>query len=508
MSKTRKAVIYARYSSDNQREESIEAQVYAINEFAEKNDYFILKTYKDEGISGTTDRRPAFQEMIADSKSGLFDVVLVHKLDRFARDRADSVIYKKQLKSNGVEVISVAESFINGNPFGVVMEGMLEGWAQYYSENLSREVRKGQDANVRKYDSLGKVKHNGGKPPFGYDIDPNGFYVINADEAIAVKKVFDMYISDYPYAAVQEWLRNNGYKTKYGNDFGKSTLKAMLSNEKYRGVYTYRTKKRVMVNGKYKDIDNPNKVRIENGIPAIIDDITFMKAQSIMKKKDKTGRPGSNKRKYLLTPYLVCGECGSSIQGNSYTGGRGKKHTYIEYKCQGKRSKQCSSKTHDKAELENAVFTAIEQEYFTKDKIEVLTDKIYAAYLEANERRTLSITMLEKKIRSLKSDIDSLVIAITKMPESNSLYLKLSDHEATLKLTENELINERIRLGATLDKETIVEHLSLGKDLPNRSQKEKALVLRTFVDKIVLHGQQIEVFFKADMENSYGDEGN
>ncbi len=131
-----KAVIYARYSSDNQREESIEGQLRECMEYAKFNGIDVINSYIDRAFSAKTDHRPEFQRMIKDSYKGLFDVVLVWKLDRFARNRYDSAHYKAILKRNGVKVLSAKETISEGSE-GVLLEAMLEGYAEYYSLELA-----------------------------------------------------------------------------------------------------------------------------------------------------------------------------------------------------------------------------------------------------------------------------------------------------------------------------------------------------------------------------------
>lgn len=138
----KKAVAYARFSSDNQRQESIDAQVRAINEYCSKHDIQLVKIYADAAQSATTDKREQFLEMMNDLKKKAFDYIIVHKLDRFSRDRYDSAYYKKLIKDNGVTLISVTEQ-IDNSPESVILESILEGMAEYYSKNLAREVRKG-----------------------------------------------------------------------------------------------------------------------------------------------------------------------------------------------------------------------------------------------------------------------------------------------------------------------------------------------------------------------------
>ena len=152
------AVIYARYSSHNQREESIDAQVRACEEYAAKHGLQVVQVYQDSAKSGTNADREQFQRMIEDSGKGLFRVLLIHKLDRFSRDKYDAVTYKRKLAFNRVSLISVSEN-LDGSPESKILESLLEGMAQYYSENLSREVMKGMK------ESAYKGTHLGGTPP-------------------------------------------------------------------------------------------------------------------------------------------------------------------------------------------------------------------------------------------------------------------------------------------------------------------------------------------------------
>ena len=158
-------VIYARYSSDNQREESIEGQLRECNDFAKRNDITIIDSYIDRAFSATTDKRPAFQKMIKDSAKNMFDVIIVQKLDRFARNRYDSARYKAQLRKNGVKVISANENISEGSE-GIILESVLEGMAEYYSADLSEKVIRGLTENAI------KCKFNSDPITFGFNFEP------------------------------------------------------------------------------------------------------------------------------------------------------------------------------------------------------------------------------------------------------------------------------------------------------------------------------------------------
>ncbi|MFI3327509.1 MAG: recombinase family protein, partial [Clostridia bacterium] len=180
-----RAVLYARFSSDNQREESIDAQLRALEEFCKRNSTVIIEKYCDHAKSATTDDRPEFLRMIADSKQRNFDFVIVHKLDRFSRNRYDSAFYRRELKKNGVDLMSVLEQ-LDDSPESIILESVLEGMSEYYSKNLSREVMKGMK------ESALKCRHVGGRPPFGYKVNPETKqYEINEDEIEGVQFIFN-----------------------------------------------------------------------------------------------------------------------------------------------------------------------------------------------------------------------------------------------------------------------------------------------------------------------------
>jgi site-specific DNA recombinase len=195
-----RAVIYARFSSDNQREESIDAQVRAIRDYARKNSVIITGEYIDKAKSAMTDNRPEFLRMVSDSAKGKFDLVLVHKLDRFARNRHDSIGYRMELKRHGVSLVSVLE-YLDESPESLILESVLEAMAEYYSKNLAREVNKGMKENAL------KGLHTGGIPPLGYDLDPETkMLVINEKEAEAVRLTYEMFNEGCGYGRIIDEL--------------------------------------------------------------------------------------------------------------------------------------------------------------------------------------------------------------------------------------------------------------------------------------------------------------
>ena len=273
------AVIYARYSSSNQTEASIEGQMRECNEYAKKNGINIVGTYIDRARSATTDNRPDFKRMIKDSSNKKFDVVIVWKLDRFARNRYDSAKYKAALKKNGVKVISITEP-ISDDPNGIILESMLEGMAEYYSKELSVKVIRGRTENALKCKSIG------GNIPIGYVIDKNQFYQINPLTAPAVLEAFQSYAEGKTMKEIAEELNGKGIRTTKGKKVSDNVVSRMLHNRKYIGEY------------RYKDIVHPN------GIPAIVPQELFDKVQRRIEETKKAPATHKADDEYLLTTKL------------------------------------------------------------------------------------------------------------------------------------------------------------------------------------------------------------
>lgn len=256
------AVIYARYSSDNQREESIEGQLRECKAFAEANDMMIIDTYIDRALSAKTDNRPDFQRMIKESANGLFDIVIVWKLDRFARNRYDSAHYKSVLQKNGVKVISATEK-ISQNSEGILLESLLEGMAEYYSAELSEKVTRRLTENAL------KCKYNGGTMPIGYCTDEKQYYIIDTLTAPAVLDAFKHYAEGSTMQEITDELNLKGIRTKKNTRISLNTVTRMLHNRKYIGEYRY------------------NDIVIPNGIPAIVPTDLFERVQEMMIAKKK-----------------------------------------------------------------------------------------------------------------------------------------------------------------------------------------------------------------------------
>lgn len=376
-------VIYARYSSDNQREESIEGQIRECKLFAEKNGIKIVDTYIDRALSAKTDNRPSFQQMVKDSSHKNFEIVLVWKLDRFARNRYDSAHYKAILKKNGVRVISATEAISDGAE-GILLETVLEGMAEYYSVELAEKVNRGMKENAL------KCKYNGGTLPIGYVIDRNNNYQLDPVTAPAVADAFRMYVNGFGMQQIAEELNIRGVRThRNNNKLNVDNITRMFHNRKYIGEY------------KFKDVVIPN------GIPAIVTEELFNQVQDRMAQNKKAPAKHKAEDEYLLTTKLYCAKCKCFMVGESGTSCTGTVYRY--YKCvSAKEHRGCNKKTVKKDWIENLVLNEIQKVILDDALIERLADM---ALRKLNSENTV-LPILQKQYAEVEKAINNMLNAI------------------------------------------------------------------------------------------------
>ena len=376
------AVIYARYSSDNQREESIEGQIRECTAYAEKNGFTVVKHYIDRAVSAKTDNRPQFQQMIKDSERGIFDVIIVWKLDRFARNRYDSARYKTQLKRNGVKLVSATE-VISAGPEGIILESVLEGYAEYYSVDLSEKVVRGMTENAL------KGIYNGGTIPFGYMIDETRHYQPDPLLAPYVEQTFQKYADGATMTDLRDWLKAQKIKNSMGGEMPYNTIQRILSNRRYIGEL------------KYRDI------LIPDAIPPIVSVELFDDVQKKMLKNKKAPARRKAEDDYLLTTKLHCGYCGALMFGESGTSRTGEVHRY--YKCAtAKKRKGCKKKTVRKQWLEDLVVNQTMQ--LVRD--DAAMESIIAKVMELQNQESTDLPIYEKQLKETETGITNMLNAI------------------------------------------------------------------------------------------------
>lgn len=482
-----KGVAYARYSSDNQREESIEAQLRAIHAYAVQKGIEITHEYVDRAKSATTDHRPEFQNMIYDSSFGDFDVILIHKLDRFARSRYDSAVYKRKLQNNGVKVISIMEN-LDDTPESVILEGLLDAMSEYYSKNLSREVHKGQKENAL------KCMHNGGIPPLGYDVNPvTKRYEINPEEAVTVRYIFKSIKEGMGYDTLIHQLNSRGMKTKLGNTFGKNSIHEILKNEKYRGCYVFNRSASKSVSGKRNNHANKTDedvIRIEEGVPKIVSDDDFESVQSLLNKRvHRSDSNGNSKEVYLLSGKIFCGECQQSYSGNKKHGGRNKT-IHVTYRCNNRSSKSgiiCKNKEVNRDYVERYVLDILADVIFNPDRIPTLVDNYNHSLDEEEFEWRDQVDFMNKQIQKLEHKITNLTNVIAESG-STALLKALSSAESGKEKLEQQIREfTKTHQKIEVDKSVIVKAFYQAKEmLINGQLPETKQLINLYVDRVVV----------------------
>ena len=404
-----KVALYARFSSDNQRTESIDAQIRAMKSYCKQQHWQIVATYIDEARSATTDNRPDFQRMISDSSRGIFNVVLVHKLDRFSRNRYDSAIYKSKLKKNNVSIASVLER-IDDSPESVMMEAMLEGMAEYYSKNLSREVMKGMNETAL------QCRHTGGCTPLGYDLNSDRMLIINPHEAESVRIIFEMYDNGYGYSEIISFLNKHGYKTRKGSIFGKNSLYEILGNEKYTGVYIFNkassknSASQKRNNHSYKAYDSV--VRVENGCPQIISKELFERVQKRRIANKRNAGSYHSREFYLCSGRVFCGICGKRMQGNLRFSGRNK-NRLSTYRCNTHRS-ECRNKEVNKDYLDKYIAELLHEKMFNSKALHKIINRLNTYIRKYNREYDSNYASVRAEYNEICKSLCNLTEAIEK----------------------------------------------------------------------------------------------
>lgn len=384
------AALYARYSSDNQREESIVAQLRACREYCKRKGYTVIKEYADEAYTGTNDNRPQFQQMLADAEAGLFEVIVVHKLDRFGRNAFDYYKNADRLQKAGVRLEFAAQEIATETPEGGMMQAVMVGMSEWYSKNLSREVKKGKRENLL----AGKAP--GGKPLYGYDYAPDKSYVVNETEAEAVRQMFRMYAAGRTYTEIRAWLNEHGYRTKLGRPFGKTSLYELLHNRRYIGWNVSGRHRRT---GKPRNSHAPDdsEVIIVKGVcPVIIEEELFEKVQARLEKnKHKLGGRNKAKVPYLLSGYVYCDECGEAMIGTATTNSAGVRIRY--YRC-GKYMREgreaCHNRAMNASVLEELVFDQLRSIVCDPGVLDNLVEKVRVEYDKLVSSETTSTDVM------------------------------------------------------------------------------------------------------------------
>ena len=449
------AVIYARYSSSGQREESIEGQLRECRAFAKRNGFRIVGEYVDKALTGKTDKRPDFQRMLHDSDRGIFKAVICWKLDRFARNRYDSAIHKYKLKKNGVRLYSAKEMIPEG-PEGIILESVMEGYAEYYSENLSQNIKRGNYDNALERKTLGHKL-------LGLRRGSDGRYEIDPATAPIVLRIFEEYAAGEPAKDICERLNAEGYHTSRGAQFNKNSLRSILKNEKYVGVYEYRD------------------IRDENGIPPIVSRELYEKCQ--IKLAEHHHSPSAQRdTPFLLTAKLFCGHCGEPMTGDGGTGKSGK--TYYYYTCNNRKRKKCNKERAPKDWIEKLVVDELVALVHSDDFVNEVADRCME--YQSREKDRSALHALEARQRENEKAINNMLAAIEAgiiTPSTKSRLVELEAERARIETG----IAQQLIAEPDLERDQIVYFLEQFRSGDADDEEYRQLLVSVFLNAAYLY---------------------
>lgn len=465
------AVVYARYSSHSQGEQSIEGQLSAARTYAAARGYTIIHEYADRAMTGRNDERDEFQQMLSDCAKKQFQVIIVWKVDRFGRNREEITFNKYRAKKHGVRVEYVKENVPDG-PEGVILESVLEGMAEYYSLQLSQNIRRGNRENAK------KCKYSGGRVPLGYKLAADKTFEINPDTAPIVRSIFTMYAKGQTITEIINQMNAQGLQTSQNQPFTKNSLRKMLKNEKYIGIYDFK-------NG---------EIRIENGVPAIIDTTTFDKVQKLLKVNQRAPAHKWSRADYLLTEKLFCGSCGGMMVGESGTSKTGAKHNY--YLCVNhKRSKTCDRKAIRQDWIENFVMDQATRIIMDDEIMEFIAENTWQYYLAHDER--------QDQIKALQGQLDGVDKAITNimraieagLPLNDSTKKRIEELDAQKTALTAAVAGVELEIGFKLTKDHILFFLEQFRQLDYSDRNCQRRIVEVFINSVYVNDDDLTLNF-------------
>lgn len=468
------AVVYARYSSHSQGEQSIEGQLSEAHKYAAAHGYTIVHEYVDRAKSGRSDNREEFQKMLKDTAKRQFDVIILWKVDRFGRNREEITFNKHRCKKNGVRVEYIAETIPN-TPEGVILESVLEGFAEYYSLQLSQNIRRGQA------ESAEKCQSTGGNRPMGYLTGPDKRFILDPDTAPTVKMIFDMYAAGQTVTEIITYLNDMGLHNRKGKKFTKNSLYAILNNEKYTGVYIYKDK------------------RIEGGMPRIVDDETFWKVQELLKTNKRAPAHKWSKADYILTDKLFCGKCSSGMIGESGTSKTGAKHNY--YICsKRKRERACDKKAVKQALIEDLVIQTTIDLLNDDELLEFLIENTWQFY-NAQDETQEELEALKRQLEQTEAAIENLIRAIEAGILNSATKKRMDELEAQQKDLITAIADREIARNFHITREYVDFFFRQFRDKDYTDRECQKQLVATFVNSVFVFDDYLKINYNFSSDS-------
>ena len=467
MNTGRNAVIYARYSSHNQKDASIEQQVEACMKKAAAENLDVIDIYPDRAKSGKTDKRPNFQKMMLASESGRFQYVIAWKSNRMGRNMLQAMINAEILRERGIKCVYVEEDFADTAAGRFALRNMMSV-NQFYSENMAEDIQRGMLDNAKQCKATGS-------PPYGYKIAKDKHLVIDEDAAKVVQEVYEKVAAGTRIVEIVRSLNERGIKTRRGFEWNKSSFNKMLHNERYRGVYMF------------------HDVRIEGGMPRIISDELYFRVQEAIRMKPNPrcmGRRSEN-GVYLLTGKIFCGKCLAPMMGDSGHSKSGKRHFY--YTCQNRKRKHiCNKESVQREFIENEVAKFIYEYCLRDDIIELIADRTIAYNMQ--QMKESNVGALEDEL----NDINRRIGNFLKNMEAGTVTTSMRRHLAEL---EDEQMQLNLKLSdakvnvVSCSREQLIAGMRIFRKGNIEDKEFQANLFDTFLQAVYLYDDKYKLIF-------------
>ena len=468
-SQTLNAVIYARYSSHSQTEQSIEGQLHDGYAYAEKCGYRVIGEYIDRALTGKTDDRPDFQRMIKDAEKKQFQIVIVWKLDRFARNRCDSAIYKRILRKFGIRVVSVMEN-ITDSPEGIILEGMLEALAEYYSANLSENIKRGQQ------ESLKKGWYPGGPIPFGYHVADHHL-VPDERTAPVLLEIYTRYAGGENLIDIANDLALRGFHSRNGHPFTKSSFNKMIPNPVYLGNYTF------------------GGVTYPDFCPAIVPEDIYHRAVARREQNRRAPAASRDITEYLLTGKAFCGLCGAPLTGDYGTSKSGERHHYYSCSARKRRISSCKKKSEKQIFLEWYVCEQTVEYILRSDRLPLIASQVVACYNADIDDSKMKD--LERAIVRVKNEFNQMMDKLAYAPKALAVgMMEKMEHLENRRIDmETDLAKLRMQQKLPITEKEVTAWLksfARGDLLEPAFRKQ---VIDVFINSVYLYDEKIVIFY-------------
>ena len=466
---SKRAAVYARYSSHSQTDQSIEGQLAAARAYAKGRGYRIVAEYCDRAKTGTNSDRAEFQRMLRDSDKHAWDVLITWKIDRIGRNREELAFNKYRLRRNGVRIEYVAES-VPDSPEGVILESVLEGMAEYYSLQLAQNIRRGMLESAKKGKKLGTT-------PLGYRKSADGGYEIDETRAPVVRAIFEAYADGDTASEIVDQLNNAGIRTSRGNTFSRSSLQHVLHNVKYTGLY----------------IGGKGTVRLENAVPVIIDQELFDRVQEMSRRNQRAPAAKWSSTEYILTGKLFCGKCGSQMLGESGYGKQGRKYEY--YKCfERKKTGGCDMRILRKEVIEDLVLEYTIRMLRSDEIIDAITDAVWD-YYETSDETSAKRAAIEAEMAGTKKAIANLVTAVEKGMPYDAVSGRMDELQASYEALESARAELDLQETFRLEKDQIRFFLEQFRTADLKSARSRRRLIDAFINAVYVFDDHLKVAY-------------